>query len=60
MYAIRSYYEIDGLVIIPGELPLGEIVPIRIDGAMIYDLTGYPEINYPQPILLNSEKILIQ
>ena len=42
----RSYRdapEIDGLVIIPGELPIGEIVPIRIDGAMAYDLTGYPE-----------------
>jgi ribosomal protein S12 methylthiotransferase len=38
----RSYRdapEIDGLVLIPGELPLGEIVPVRIDGAMTYDLT---------------------
>ena len=44
----RSYRdapEIDGYVIVPGELPLGEIVPIRIDGAMNYDLTGYPEID---------------
>ena len=42
----RSYRdapEIDGLVIVPGGLPLGEMVPIRIDGAMTYDLTGYPE-----------------
>jgi ribosomal protein S12 methylthiotransferase len=42
----RSYRdapEIDGYVIVPGELPLGEIVPIRIDGAMNYDLTGYPD-----------------
>ena len=41
----RSYRdapEIDGLVFVPGELPLGEIVPVRIDGAMTYDLTGYP------------------
>ncbi|MCI0725525.1 MAG: 30S ribosomal protein S12 methylthiotransferase RimO [Chloroflexi bacterium] len=41
----RSYRdapEIDGLVIIPGELPVGELVPVRIDGAMAYDLTGYP------------------
>lgn len=41
----RSYRdapEIDGYVLIPGELPLGEIVPIRIDGAMTYDLTGVP------------------
>ncbi len=44
----RSYRdapEIDGYVIVPGELPLGEIVPIRIDGAMNYDLTGYPDID---------------
>ena len=42
----RSYRdapEIDGYVIVPGELPLGEIVPIHIDGAMNYDLTGYPD-----------------
>jgi ribosomal protein S12 methylthiotransferase len=42
----RSYRdapEIDGLVLIPGKLAVGEIIPIRIDGAMTYDLTGYPE-----------------
>ncbi len=42
----RSYRdapEIDGLVIVPGELPVGAIVPIRIDGAMNYDLTGTPD-----------------
>lgn len=42
----RSYRdapEIDGLVLIPGQLPLGEIVPVKIDGAMTYDLTGHPE-----------------
>ncbi len=42
----RSYRdapEIDGLVIIPGDLPIGQILPIRIDGAMAYDLTGYPD-----------------
>jgi ribosomal protein S12 methylthiotransferase len=41
----RSYRdapEIDGLVIVPGELPLGGIVPIDISGAMTYDLTGTP------------------
>ena len=41
----RSYRdapEIDGLVFVPGELPIGEIVPVRIDGAMVYDLTGVP------------------
>ena len=41
----RSYRdapEIDGLVIVEDELPIGEIVPIRITGAMVYDLTGVP------------------
>jgi len=39
----RSYRdapEIDGLVIVEGQLPLGEIVPVRITGAMNYDLVG--------------------
>ena len=44
----RSYRdapEIDGMVIVPGELPVGEIVPVRISGAMLYDLDrrrGWP------------------
>ena len=38
----RDAPEIDGLVFVPGELPVGELVPITIDGAMVYDLTGYP------------------
>ena len=39
----RSYRdapEIDGLVLIEGELPVGEMVPVRITGAMEYDLIG--------------------
>ena len=39
----RSYRdapEIDGMVIVEGDLPVGEIVPVRINGAMTYDLTG--------------------
>ncbi|HEX6303801.1 MAG TPA: 30S ribosomal protein S12 methylthiotransferase RimO [Anaerolineales bacterium] len=39
----RSYRdapEIDGLVIVEDELPIGAMVPIRITGAMVYDLTG--------------------
>ncbi len=38
----RDAPEIDGLVLVPGELPLGELVPVLIDGAMTYDLTGQP------------------
>ena len=39
----RSYRdapEIDGLVIVEGQAPLGEILPVRITGAMTYDLSG--------------------
>ena len=42
----RSYRdapEIDGMVIVEGEIPVGEIVPVRISGAMAYDLTGVVE-----------------
>ncbi len=39
----RSYRdapEIDGLVLAEGQAPIGTIVPVRITGAMAYDLTG--------------------
>ena len=42
----RSYRdapEIDGMVIIEGEAPVGEMVPVRISGAMAYDLSGTVE-----------------
>ncbi len=41
----RSYRdapEIDGMVIIEGKLPVGELLPVRINGALAYDLTGVP------------------
>jgi ribosomal protein S12 methylthiotransferase len=42
----RSYRdapEVDGLVLIPGQaLPAGEMVPVRITGALAYDLIGEP------------------
>jgi ribosomal protein S12 methylthiotransferase len=41
----RSYRdapEVDGLVIIPGALPLGEMTATRITGAIEYDLVGEP------------------
>ena len=46
----RSYREapeIDGYVLIPGELPVGELVPVRVDGAMVYDLTAVPDLAEP-------------
>ena len=42
----RSYRdapEIDGLVFVDSELPLGEILPVRITGALPYDLSGSVE-----------------
>ncbi|HNT54812.1 MAG TPA: 30S ribosomal protein S12 methylthiotransferase RimO [Anaerolineaceae bacterium] len=38
--SFRDAPEIDGLVFINGELPLGQIAPVRITGALTYDLTG--------------------
>jgi ribosomal protein S12 methylthiotransferase len=41
----RSYRdapEIDGLVFVEGEAKVGDILPVRITGAMAYDLTGVP------------------
>lgn len=53
----RSYRdapEIDGLIIVPGELPLGEIVPVRIDGAMAYDLTGRVDVVSSKGIVIET------
>jgi ribosomal protein S12 methylthiotransferase len=49
----RSYRdapEIDGMVIIDGEAPVGEIVPVRISGALAYDLSGAVETTPAQII----------
>jgi len=42
----RSYRdapEIDGMVFIEGNAKIGDIIPVKITGAMAYDLTGVPE-----------------
>ncbi|MCA9893970.1 MAG: 30S ribosomal protein S12 methylthiotransferase RimO [Anaerolineae bacterium] len=49
----RSYRdapEIDGYVLVEGELPPGEIVPVRITGATTYDLLATVDLNQPQII----------
>jgi ribosomal protein S12 methylthiotransferase len=41
----RSYRdapEIDGMVIVEGDLLVGDIVPVEVNGAMVYDLTAVP------------------
>jgi ribosomal protein S12 methylthiotransferase len=50
----RSYRdapEIDGMVFIEGDARVGSIVPVKISGAMAYDLTGTVA---PEPIKLSS------
>ena len=57
----RSYRdapEIDGMVIVPGEVPLGELVPVRIDGAMNYDLTGVVDTAPAQTITLDQLRVV--
>jgi len=47
----RSYRdapEIDGMVIVEGEVPVGDMVPVQITGAMVYDVTGMPVGEYRQ------------
>jgi len=53
----RSYRdapEIDGLVLIEGDIPVGEMVPVRITGAMPYDLVGTVDTGAPHIITLDS------
>lgn len=60
----RSYRdapEIDGYVIVEGELPPGEIVPVRITGATTYDLLAAVDTGAPiviQPGMIFSEGML--
>jgi ribosomal protein S12 methylthiotransferase len=52
----RSYRdapEIDGLVLIEGEVPVGEMVPVCITGALAYDLTGTVDVGQPQIVPLS-------
>ncbi len=60
----RSYRdapEIDGYVIVEGELPVGEIVPVRVTGATTYDLIATVDTGDPiviQPGVIYSEGML--
>ena len=46
----RDAPEIDGLVVIEGDAPPGEFVPVRVTGAMEYDLTGTVELQPPSNV----------
>ncbi len=50
----RSYRdapEIDGLVFVEGRVEVGEIVPVKVTGAMAYDLTGVPALSHEMKML---------
>ncbi len=46
----RDAPEVDGLVLIEGEMPVGEMLPVLINGAMPYDLSGQVVLQSPQII----------
>jgi ribosomal protein S12 methylthiotransferase len=54
----RSYRdapEVDGLVIVEGDAPIGRpMIPVRITGAMTYDLVGQVETGAPVGLLMPS------
>jgi len=55
----RSYRdapEIDGVVLIEGEVPLGEMVPVQITGAMTYDLVG--TVARQGPVLIGLDTVV--
>lgn len=51
----RSYRdapEIDGMVIVEDQAPIGEMIPVRITGAMAYDLSGIIDMDRSDTINL--------
>lgn len=55
----RSYRdapEIDGYVIVEGELPVGKIVPVQITGATAYDLFG--AVMTQRPIVIQPGQVI--
>lgn len=46
----RDAPEVDGLVLIEGDIPIGEMLPVQITGAMPYDLTGQVQLQDPHII----------
>ncbi len=44
----RDAPEVDGLVLIEGDIPVGEMLPVLITGALPYDLSGEIELQAPR------------
>lgn len=53
----RDAPEIDGVVLIEGEAPIGQIIPVHITGAMTYDLSGIvaPTAATPKPLATKEQ-----
>ncbi len=47
---VEGEFTSQGDVIIEGEVPVGEMVPVRISGAMAYDLSGTVETKAAQVV----------
>ncbi len=57
----RSYRdapEIDGLVLIEAKAKIGEILPVRVTGAMAYDLNGVPVGRKPAAGQLDASRLV--
>ncbi|HLF29355.1 MAG TPA: 30S ribosomal protein S12 methylthiotransferase RimO [Anaerolineae bacterium] len=50
----RDAPEIDGLVLLEDEAPIGEFVPVKITGALAYDLTGAIDVRAAAVIGVNA------
>lgn len=50
----RDAPEIDGLVVVEGDIQPGQMVPVRINGAMAYDLSGVVETS---PTVIGFDQI---
>ena len=50
----RDAPEIDGVVLVEGDVPAGEMVPVRMTGAMTYDLVGTVDIEGPKLMGLDT------
>jgi ribosomal protein S12 methylthiotransferase len=54
--SFRDAPEIDGLVIVEQAVPVGELVPVHITGAMPYDLSGVVQPNSPDGAMFSQTK----
>ncbi len=56
----RDAPEIDGLTILEGEFPSGEMIPVRITGALAYDLHGIPVEEWTQVVMNKPDFIPLE